>query len=265
MEDYRLIVPARGIAVDGRVTPPHGRRGRPGELSVANRAETVDFPTSPGAVADPQLASSRPERRNVCAQSPRWNRLWTGKSHRPFCSVNGGACVARCVPWRGPVRSLPAPPGQRRASTPGWGVKVAARRSRKSERGIRAPRLRRCSLVTAINKLKRPRAAQIDQRRQRHLRRVGHVCKHGFAEKARPERNAVKTARQRAVVPALDGMRVAQAVQPGVRASHGPGDPRPLAIASRRPGARRDHRREGRVKTDLEYPPLAVFRRLRDR
>ena len=60
------------------------------------------------------------------------------------------------------------------------------------------------------------RAQMFHQREQRNLGGVPHMVKHRFAEKGGADRDAVKAARERAILPGFDGMRVAQSMQPTV-------------------------------------------------
>ena len=80
---------------------------------------------------------------------------------------------------------------------------AAGSRSRRTAPGARVDPLR-------VEQHEAARAQPIDQRDQRHLRRVGDAVEHRLAEERAAERDAVEAADQRAVLPRLDRVREAR-------------------------------------------------------
>ena len=64
------------------------------------------------------------------------------------------------------------------------------------------------------------------QMKQRHLRRIAHAMKHRFAREKSANRHAINAARQFAVLPAFEAVRVPLFVQPRVGLDEFSGDPR---------------------------------------
>ncbi len=90
-----------------------------------------------------------------------------------------------------------------------------------------------------------------DEMGERDLRRVAGSADHRFAEKGAAERDAVKTAGQRAVQPDFDAVRVAEAEQPFVARLDHRVDPRRRPVGGGL-GAERHHVGERRVGGDAK-------------
>jgi len=90
-----------------------------------------------------------------------------------------------------------------------------------------------------------------DEMRERDLRGVARAADHRFAEKGAAERDAVKPARQLAVLPAFDAVRMAELEQSVVARADDGVDPRRRPVGGGR-GAERDHVGEGGVGGDAK-------------
>src|SRR3546814_6356265 len=90
-----------------------------------------------------------------------------------------------------------------------------------------------------------------DEVRERDLRGVARAADHRFAEKRAAERDAVKPARQLAVLPAFDAVRMAELEQSVVTRADDGVDPRRRPVIGGR-GAERDHVGEGGVGVDAK-------------
>ena len=103
----------------------------------------------------------------------------------------------------------------------------------------------------AVEQFPAARAEPRDEVRERDLRGVARAADHRFAEKGAAERDAVEPARELAVQPAFDAVRMAELEQTVVARADYRIDPRRRPVVGGR-GAERDHIGKGGVGRDAE-------------
>ena len=109
-------------------------------------------------------------------------------------------------------------------------------------------------LLLTVNQRHVPLLQHFDQVHECHLRGVGEAREHRLAIKHSTDGDAIQSARQLAIEPRFNRMRIAVSMQPGVGVDHRGGDPgTEPAIARRR--ASFDHVAEGAVDGDIEVSP----------